>query len=85
LSEEKPPIGGILSESASSPLISEEDPGIAKMATEKNVKRAEEKLMEGGKPRVTKREVSGIIEETKREKSNKSRSIGAKSAPKMGS
>jgi len=56
LSEEKPPIGGILSESASSPLISEEDPEIAKMATEKNVKRAEEKLMEGGKPRVTEKE-----------------------------
>jgi hypothetical protein len=84
LSEEKPPMGGILSERASRPLISEEDPEIAKMAAEKIVKIAEEKVLEGGKPRVTEREVSAIIEETKKEKSKKSKGRGTKKTRQMG-
>jgi hypothetical protein len=73
----------MLNEVASSPLISEEDPEVTELAAAKIVKRAKEKLMKGGKPRATEREVSGIIEETKREKSKKSKSTGAKSGSKM--
>ena len=58
LSEEKPPIGGILSEGASSPLISEKDPNVRKEAMQHIVTLAEEKVMDGRKPQVTNREVS---------------------------
>jgi hypothetical protein len=54
-----------------------------KMAAEKIVKIAEEKVLEGGKPRVTEREVSATIEETKKEKSKKSKSRGTEKTRKM--
>ena len=73
LSEEKPPMGGILSERASRPLISEDDQNVVDEVSEKIAKRAEEKVMEGGKPRVTEKEVKEIYEDTKRKKSAKSK------------
>jgi len=56
LSEEKPPIGGILSERASRPLLSEKDEKVKEMVMGKIIKKAEEKIVEGGKPRVTEKE-----------------------------
>ena len=73
LSEEKPLIGGIISEGASQVLVSEDDQKVIEEVSEKIVKRAEEKVMERGKPRVTGKEVKEIYEEIKREKSAKSK------------
>ena len=56
MSEEKPPIGGILSEGASRPLLSEKDEKVKEMVMGKIIKKAEEKIVEGGKPRVTEKE-----------------------------
>jgi len=50
LNDESRPIGPILSEGASRPLIQERDPEIREMATQQIVKRAEEKLLDGKKP-----------------------------------
>ena len=73
LSEEKPLIGGIISEGASQVLVSEDDQNTVDEVSEKIVKRAEEKVLEGGKPRVTEKEVKEIYEEPKRKKSAKSK------------
>ena len=67
-------MGGILSERASRPLISEDDQNVVDEVSEKIAKRAEEKVMEGGKPRITEKEVKEIYEDAKRKKSAKSKS-----------
>jgi len=78
LSEEKPPIGGILSEGASRPLLSEKDEKVKEMVMGKIIKKAEEKIMEGGKPRVTEMEVKGCIAESKAEITQQRASSGLK-------
>jgi len=73
LSGEKLTMVNVISERASHPLISEDDQNTVDEVSEKIVKRAEEKVLEGGKPRVTEKEVKEIYEETKRKKSAKSK------------
>jgi len=65
LKHDNTPTVGIITERASSPLISEKDPEIRKEALEQIVKVAENKVMDGERPQVTEKEVTQIIEELK--------------------
>jgi len=67
LNLENTPIGGIVSEGALRPLMSEHDPEIRGKIAGKIVKKAEEKTIDGENPRVTHREVDQIIREVRGE------------------
>ena len=62
LEPENCPIGQILSETASRPLVSIKDPKTRSEVMTQIVKVAEEKLMDGVKPQVTEKEVKTIIQ-----------------------
>ncbi len=72
LAPEKPPMGSIITERASRPLISEHRPEIRREAIQQIVKAAEQKLIDGEKPQVTNKEVTRIVEEVKRKTEHKS-------------
>lgn len=67
LVEENLPIGNILSEGASRPLISERDPNVRHEVYKQIVKSAEEKVIDGKKPQVTNKEVAQIVREVRGE------------------
>lgn len=61
LAFEKPAMAQILTERASRPLISERNPEIRTEAIKQIVKAAEDKVIRGGKPQITNKEVSEIV------------------------
>jgi protein gp37 len=65
LTPEKIPIGNMVSEAASRPLIQEKNPVVREKVIEKVVKLAEEKVIDGVKPQVTAQEVTKIVQEIK--------------------
>ena len=65
LKDEKLPIGNIVSEGASRPLISEKSPEVRKEAIHQIVRVAEEKILDGKRPQVTGREVAEIVQAIK--------------------
>ena len=67
LRDEKLPMGNIVSERASRPLISEKSPEVRKEAIHQIVKSAEEKILDGKKPQVTNKEVAQIVREVRGE------------------
>lgn len=67
LNLENTPIGGIVSEGALRPLMSEHDPEIRDKIADKIIERAENKTIDGQNPRVTNREVAQIVAEVKGE------------------
>jgi|GEM_PF-4328481 len=67
LNQENTPIGGILTENASRPLVRVESPDTRQKVVEQIVKTSEEKMMGGQHPQVTEREVSQIIAKVKGE------------------
>jgi ParB family transcriptional regulator, chromosome partitioning protein len=62
LNTENTPMGTILTERSSRPLISEKDPETRQEAIKQIVKVAEEKAMDGVKPQVTENEVRQILD-----------------------
>jgi protein gp37 len=66
------PIGPVLTEGASRPLISEHDPNVRQKAYKQIVKAVEDKVIDCKRPQVTGREVESIIKEVKEKPSHKS-------------
>jgi hypothetical protein len=67
LSGESGPIGPVLTEGASRPLISEHDPNVRHKAYTQIVKSAEENVIDGKRPQVTNKEVAQIVREVRGE------------------
>lgn len=65
LDTENTPIGAILTEGASRPLVSEESPKVKREAVKQIVKLAEEKVIVGTKPQVTENEVKQVVQQIK--------------------
>jgi hypothetical protein len=72
LSGDSRPIGPVLTEGASRPLIFEHDQNVRQKAYKQIVKAVEEKVIDCKRPQVTGREVESIIKEVKEKPSHKS-------------
>jgi protein gp37 len=80
LASENLTIGAIVSEGASRPLISEGNKRIRNSAIKQIVKVAEDKIIDGKKPQVTRKEVSEIISAVKEKSSPVQRKLTSKSS-----